>query len=116
MRNVCCADCGKRYDYDVDDFCPRCGSFNPPPDSGATRLEEELLSRFQRPETVGRPGRRAVPRSAPVGRPVKKKESFRLSVLFGLALLVILTVVLPLAEAVLRQVIEAIFDLLQVCG
>lgn len=50
MRNIRCADCGKRYDYDADDFCPRCGSFNPPPDSGATRLEEELLSRFRRPD------------------------------------------------------------------
>ena len=37
MRNIRCADCGKKYDYDVDDFCPRCGSFNPPPDSGASR-------------------------------------------------------------------------------
>ena len=53
MRKVHCADCGKTYDYDVDDFCPRCGSFNPPPDSGATRLEQELLSRFQRPGTSG---------------------------------------------------------------
>ena len=32
MRKIQCADCGKHYDYDVDDFCPRCGSFNPPPD------------------------------------------------------------------------------------
>ena len=25
MRMVHCEDCGKRYDYDVDGFCPRCG-------------------------------------------------------------------------------------------
>ena len=24
MRMVHCEDCGKRYDYDVDGFCPRC--------------------------------------------------------------------------------------------
>ena len=30
MRRVRCYDCGKRYDFDVDDFCPRCGAFNPP--------------------------------------------------------------------------------------
>lgn len=31
MRAVRCEECGKRYDYDVDDFCPRCGAFNQPP-------------------------------------------------------------------------------------
>ena len=30
MRMVVCKDCGKRYDYDTDDFCPKCGGFNPP--------------------------------------------------------------------------------------
>ena len=30
MKRLICADCGKRYDFDVDDFCPRCGSFNQP--------------------------------------------------------------------------------------
>lgn len=29
MRLVC-EECGKRYDYAVDDFCPRCGAFNQP--------------------------------------------------------------------------------------
>lgn len=31
MRSVRCEECGKRYDFDVDDFCPRCGAFNQPP-------------------------------------------------------------------------------------
>jgi len=30
MKRLVCHDCGKRYDFDVDDFCPRCGSFTPP--------------------------------------------------------------------------------------
>ncbi len=30
MRRVRCYECGKRYDFDVDDFCPRCGAFNQP--------------------------------------------------------------------------------------
>lgn len=30
MRKVQCEECGKRYDFDEDDFCPRCGAFNPP--------------------------------------------------------------------------------------
>ncbi len=47
MPCIICRDCGRRYDYDKDDFCPKCGSFNPPPDSDATRLEQEMLARFQ---------------------------------------------------------------------
>ena len=34
MRLVC-SECRKVYDYDVDDFCPRCGAYNPPPKAGA---------------------------------------------------------------------------------
>lgn len=30
MRRVVCHDCGKRYDFDAEDFCPKCGAFNPP--------------------------------------------------------------------------------------
>ncbi len=30
MRNVRCGECGKVYDFDVDDFCPKCGAFNQP--------------------------------------------------------------------------------------
>lgn len=30
MRKVQCYECGKRYDFDVDDFCPKCGAFNQP--------------------------------------------------------------------------------------
>jgi len=30
MRKIRCYDCGKSYDYDVDDFCPRCGAYTQP--------------------------------------------------------------------------------------
>lgn len=30
MRQVICTECNKRYNFDTDDFCPRCGAFNPP--------------------------------------------------------------------------------------
>ena len=30
MRRVQCHECGKRYNYDADDFCPRCGAFTQP--------------------------------------------------------------------------------------
>lgn len=28
MRQIQCEDCGKRYNYEKDEFCPRCGAFN----------------------------------------------------------------------------------------
>ena len=30
MRRVTCTSCGKVYDFDADDFCPKCGAFNQP--------------------------------------------------------------------------------------
>ena len=35
MRKVRCYECGKTYNYDVDDFCPKCGAFNQPAKSTA---------------------------------------------------------------------------------
>ena len=31
MQQVRCYECGRRYDYDEDGFCPKCGAFNQPP-------------------------------------------------------------------------------------
>lgn len=36
MRTVQCYECRKRYDYDEDGFCPRCGAFNQPERSRAS--------------------------------------------------------------------------------
>lgn len=33
MRKVQCGECGRRYDFDIDDFCPKCGAFNQPAQS-----------------------------------------------------------------------------------
>ena len=30
MRQIVCHECQKRYNFDEDDFCPRCGAFTPP--------------------------------------------------------------------------------------
>lgn len=30
MRRIVCDECGKWYDYDRDEFCPKCGAFNRP--------------------------------------------------------------------------------------
>jgi len=37
VRRVVCHECGKRYDYNVDDFCPKCGAYTQP--AGATRID-----------------------------------------------------------------------------
>ncbi len=26
---ITCQSCGKRYDTDIDELCPKCGSYNP---------------------------------------------------------------------------------------
>jgi uncharacterized Zn finger protein (UPF0148 family) len=47
MRNVCCYECGKKYDYDEDGFCPHCGAFNQPSRSGTgeAALHTQLAER-----------------------------------------------------------------------
>lgn len=30
MIRVVCEECGKSYNYEVDDFCPKCGAYNQP--------------------------------------------------------------------------------------
>ena len=57
MRKVTCHDCGKRYNYDVDDFCPKCGAFTQPPrgfrvDASGTvvAVETAPISAFARAE------------------------------------------------------------------
>ena len=37
MTPVVCGDCKKRYDYEVDDFCPRCGAYNRPDQRSTAR-------------------------------------------------------------------------------
>lgn len=134
MRKVHCADCGKSYDYDVDDFCPRCGSFNPPPDSGATRLEQEMLSRFQRPGASGQPGKKARTvnyhptygsgpdlkkgrvhtasiKSCDACGPEKKKKSGVKTLVILLVILGILFVGVPLVQVLVEEVMDAVTDL-----
>lgn len=117
MRNIRCADCGKRYDYDVDDFCPRCGSFNPPPDSGATRLEEELLSRFQQPAGGRRTTEkkvRTVSYHPSYNRgPEKRKKKSGIRILAAVLILVSLFVWLqPLLEFVTGILTDVAYGLL----
>jgi len=45
MRTVRCYECGKRYDYDEDGFCPDCGSFNLPKKSAEVGADGGVLRR-----------------------------------------------------------------------
>ena len=120
MRKITCADCGKHYDFDKDDFCPRCGSFNQPPNSGATRLEQELLSRFssgQARQTGGRSVSAPVSKGRPAAAPQRgaasplspkpKKKSAGGVVVSIVALLFCLLVILPLVLNFLGGLLRA---------
>ena len=66
MRMVHCEDCGKRYDYDVDGFCPRCGAFNQPAGDGdAPQLEKK--PEFQQREKPAARGRKRAHSAAKEG-------------------------------------------------
>ena len=40
MREVCCYECRRKYNYDEDGFCPRCGAFNQPFRESGLRIAE----------------------------------------------------------------------------
>ena len=43
MRKVKCEECGKVYNFDMDDFCPRCGAFNQPPKASAINADGSVI-------------------------------------------------------------------------
>lgn len=66
MRKVTCASCGRPYDYDSDDFCPKCGSYNPPPDRAGARPAQAPPARVPAAsKDRSRPA--AQPKTPPVG-------------------------------------------------
>lgn len=66
MRKVTCASCGRPYDYDSDDFCPKCGSYNPPPDRAGARPAQAPPARVSA-ASGDRPRPAAQPKTPPVG-------------------------------------------------
>ena len=42
MRIVC-EECRKAYDYEKDDFCPRCGAYNPPAKNWTVNSRGEVI-------------------------------------------------------------------------
>lgn len=43
MQRVKCEECGKVYNFDMDDFCPRCGAFNQPPKASAINADGSVI-------------------------------------------------------------------------
>ena len=43
MRQIVCEDCGKRYDFEKDDFCPKCGAFNQPVKTWGTDAQGNVV-------------------------------------------------------------------------
>lgn len=43
MKLIACEDCGKRYDFEKDDFCPKCGAFNPPVKTWGTDAQGNVI-------------------------------------------------------------------------
>ena len=43
MRQIVCEDCGKRYDFEKDDFCPKCGAFNQPVKTWGTDVQGNVV-------------------------------------------------------------------------
>ena len=43
MRRIVCEDCKKAYDYDRDEFCPKCGAFNQPVKTWGTDAQGNIV-------------------------------------------------------------------------
>ena len=43
MQMVKCYECSKRYNYDDDGFCPKCGAFNQPPRSARVSTDGSVV-------------------------------------------------------------------------
>ena len=43
MRKIVCEECQKQYDYDRDEFCPKCGAFNQPVKTWGTDAQGNVV-------------------------------------------------------------------------
>ncbi|MBD5161097.1 MAG: hydrogenase maturation nickel metallochaperone HypA [Oscillibacter sp.] len=43
MRRIVCDECKKWYDYDRDEFCPKCGAFNQPVKTWGTDAQGNVI-------------------------------------------------------------------------
>lgn len=43
MHHIVCEECKRPYDFDKDDFCPRCGAFNQPVKTWGTDSQGNII-------------------------------------------------------------------------
>lgn len=43
MQRIVCEECGKQYDFERDDFCPKCGAFNQPVKTWGTDAQGNVI-------------------------------------------------------------------------
>ena len=117
MRKVTCASCGRPYDYDSDDFCPKCGSYNPPPDRAGARPAQAPPARVSaaskdQPKTPP-VGPRTVSYGGPQGGtpweepPARRQRSPLKLLVIVLVSLFLLCIVLPFVLGLMLNLSEA---------
>ncbi len=89
MKRIICASCGKRYDYDQDETCPKCGAYTQP----------EWRPQSTKASTAGaRPAQvPPAPSTAAVNRNTGKKTAQGKKVAWIFAVVAIIKIVLPMA-------------------
>lgn len=114
MRKVRCYDCGKTYDFDVDDFCPKCGAFNQPGKSARIGADGAVVrsdglnerdhagsfvhrefhaeNRVRKAVGLSKGVRRAAPPAKPAGRQREKKKSPTRPIIWAIILVIALNV------------------------
>jgi len=125
MVRIVCGECKKVYNYEEDDFCPRCGAYNPPrKTSGATvrvdglnesghdgsfahrefhrEKDKRLAVGLDRPKTEKRPASR--PQTKTVSRPAAKSNGKNNSA--GIVAVIVWIIVLT---QILRMVFNMLF-------
>lgn len=129
MRRIVCEDCKCQYDYDKDEFCPRCGAFNQPVKVWGTDSQgnirrvdgvneqnhaasfvhsevhaekRERRAKGMDPSRPARPQKPPVQRPQPAGASPKKDNTSTLKVvLWIIATVILVNFLLPLLMALL---------------
>ena len=52
MATIRCRSCGRIYDYNKQDMCPKCGAYNRPLDRKSTRLNSSHSGQYRMPSSA----------------------------------------------------------------
>lgn len=77
MIKIVCEECRKTYDYEKDDFCPRCGAYNQPRRTAAAAVRQDGLNESGHAGSFAHREvhtEKAVRRAVGLDRPQKKSQ------------------------------------------